>query len=102
MNSTIWRANKLLVVLAVALLLPQSAVCAGDSPAGKHVLYNGIELPEPWPPRAEDFPNDPQRPPYLASPPEVIPIDVGRQLFVDDFLVEKGHAQTHVPSARVS
>jgi hypothetical protein len=26
--------------------------------------------------------------PYLAHPPEVIPIDVGRQLFVDDFLVE--------------
>jgi len=29
------------------------------------------------------------RPPYIVSPPEVIPIDVGRQLFVDDFLIEK-------------
>jgi hypothetical protein len=28
-------------------------------------------------------------PPYLAHPPDVIPIDVGRQLFVDDFLIEK-------------
>ncbi len=27
--------------------------------------------------------------PYLQSPPSVIPIDVGRQLFVDDFLIEK-------------
>ncbi|WP_460908802.1 hypothetical protein, partial [Spirosoma areae] len=26
--------------------------------------------------------------PYLKNPPAVIPIDVGRQLFVDDFLVE--------------
>ena len=28
-------------------------------------------------------------PPYLADPPPVIPIDVGRQLFVDDFLIEE-------------
>lgn len=93
MKSTVWRAGKLLVVLTIALLLPQPAACAGDAPTGKppatHVLYNGIELSEPWPPRAEDFPNDPQRPPYLVSPPQVIPIDVGRQLFVDDFLVEE-------------
>jgi len=26
--------------------------------------------------------------PYLEKPPKVIPIDVGRQLFVDDFLIE--------------
>ena len=31
----------------------------------------------------------PERPPYLASPPEVIRIDTGRQLFVDDFLIEE-------------
>jgi hypothetical protein len=29
------------------------------------------------------------RPPYLTDPPAVIPIDVGRQLFIDDFLVEE-------------
>lgn len=56
---------------------------------GERILYNGIELPETWPPRAKDFAADPQRPPYLAAPPKVIPIDVGRQLFVDDFLVEQ-------------
>ena len=26
--------------------------------------------------------------PYLKQPPKTIPIDVGRQLFVDDFLIE--------------
>lgn len=52
-------------------------------------LYNGIVLPETWPPRniAED-PPAPIPVPYLANPPAVIPIDVGRQLFVDDFLIE--------------
>ena len=30
----------------------------------------------------------PLLPPYLVSPSEVIPIDVGRQLFVDDFLIK--------------
>lgn len=51
------------------------------------VLYNGIRLGSPWPPRLK-YPNEqPIVPPYLGSPPDVIPIDVGRQLFVDDFLV---------------
>jgi len=51
-------------------------------------LYNGITLGSPWPPRRR-YPDEyPIRPPYLAAPPEVIPIDVGRQLFVDDFLVD--------------
>src|SRR5690554_4543816 len=27
--------------------------------------------------------------PYLSNPPEIIPINVGRQLFVDNFLVEQ-------------
>ena len=27
--------------------------------------------------------------PYLESPPSIIPIDIGRQLFVDDFLIEQ-------------
>ena len=53
------------------------------------VLYNGIRLPEQWPPRMRKLPDGPTTPPYLVHPPEVIPIDVGRQLFVDDFLVEE-------------
>ena len=54
------------------------------------LLYNGIQLPDEWPPR--DMKPDTYTPmpvPYLQYPPEVIPIDVGRQLFVDDFLIEK-------------
>ena len=56
-------------------------------PQGR-TLYNGIRLPSPWPPRVQTLTREPMSPPYLAAPPQVIPIDVGRQLFVDDFLVE--------------
>ena len=52
-------------------------------------LYNGIELPANWPPRVQQLSRNPITPPYLASPPNVIPIDVGRQLFVDDFLIQE-------------
>src|SRR5512139_3043910 len=51
------------------------------------VLYNGIRLSSPWPPPDYVLTLEPPKAPYLASPPEVIPIDVGRQLFVDDFLI---------------
>lgn len=52
-------------------------------------LYNGIHLPSDWPPRTQRVSYDPPPvPPYLKNPPEVIPIDVGRQLFVDHFLIE--------------
>ncbi len=56
----------------------------------KEKLYNGIELPDEWPPKnfSHDS-NEPMPVPYLDSPPGNIPIDVGRQFFVDDFLVEK-------------
>ena len=69
-------------------LLPALASEPGE------VLYNGIVLPSEWPPghvQMQDF-NDQKvlpEPPYLKSPPEIIPIDVGRQMFVDDFLIEK-------------
>ncbi|MBI5395403.1 MAG: glycosyl hydrolase family 32 [Verrucomicrobia bacterium] len=69
-------------------LLIALVVLTGPSAVAGETLYNGIQLPAEWPPRAADFPNDPVTPPYLTSPPAVIPIDVGRQLFVDDFLIE--------------
>jgi MYXO-CTERM domain-containing protein len=53
------------------------------------LLYNGIVLPSPWPPNPTTLPTDPVTPYYLVHPPSVIPIDVGRQLFVDDFLVSQ-------------
>lgn len=69
---------------------------AARSPAGKpwsenrgERLYNGIVLPEEWPPQTI-HPHDtaPMPVPYLTWRPAVVPIDVGRQLFVDDFLIE--------------
>jgi hypothetical protein len=50
-------------------------------------LYNNIEIPEQWPPNRPPS-RDPMPVPYLEKPPSVIPIDCGRQLFVDDFLIE--------------
>ena len=56
----------------------------------RETLYNGITLPDSWPPRATvQSSRDPIPAPYLANPPRVIPIDLGRQLFVDDFLIEE-------------
>ena len=53
-------------------------------------LYNGIVLPSEWPPRIDAKNQAPLKAPYLEREhiPAVIPIDVGRQLFVDDFLIE--------------
>jgi len=55
----------------------------------EEVLYNGIKLPKQWPPRVEQRTRKPLPAPYLEHPPAVISIDVGRQLFVDDFLIER-------------
>ncbi|MBT3378783.1 MAG: glycosyl hydrolase family 32 [Lentisphaerae bacterium] len=55
---------------------------------GMTVTYNGIRLPEQWPPLPDALPLEPSRPPYLVKPPAVIPIDVGRQLLIDGFLIE--------------
>jgi len=51
-------------------------------------LFNGITLPDQWPGEIKKLTRDPMRVPYLENPLEVIPIDFGRQLFVDDFLIE--------------
>jgi hypothetical protein len=78
-------------VLGAVILLALPAVQGVTAAGPGEVLYNGIVLPQEWPPRPDDFPTsvekDPVLPPYLASPPDVIAIDVGRQLFVDDFLI---------------
>ena len=51
---------------------------------------SGITVSRPWPPqRKERLDDQPMSVPYLESRPEVIPIDQGRQLLVDDFLIEK-------------
>jgi len=72
----------------VGILVCPSFIRAAET---GETLYNGIVLPREWPPRLPDFPTSVEKapvvPPYLVSPPEVISVDLGRQLFVDDFLV---------------
>ena len=78
-------AGKIVSTDAKLLLLANKAT--GPKP---EKLYNGIELPDVWPPRFRDPASDEPMPvPYLRKPPKAIPIDLGRQLFVDDFLIEK-------------
>ena len=48
-------------------------------------LYNNIILEDGF----REEPSDTQNVPYLINPPEIIDINVGRQLFVDDFLIEE-------------
>lgn len=53
-------------------------------------LHNGIVLPEQWPPTIIDDGKRREMPlPYIEEKPTVIPINLGRQLFVDDFLIAK-------------
>ena len=54
------------------------------------VLYIGIQLPEQWPPRYAEPDSAALMPvPYLENKPSVIPVNVGRQLFVDNFLISE-------------
>jgi hypothetical protein len=70
---------------------PSGTIVAGfepvRAPGGGELLYNGIRLPKEWPP-AGAWSDGEMPAPYLINPPKRISIDVGRQLFVDDFLVE--------------
>ena len=68
------------------VLIAMAMICSPGLPAGE-TLYNGIELPDAWPPNLKTFPSN-DAPPYLEQPPGVISIDVGRQLFFDEFLIE--------------
>lgn len=82
------------LLLACSLVTILGAPVLVAEPSGvptEEVLHNGIVLPPTWPPRRtwDDLQDKPADPPYLKNPPAVIPIDVGRQLFVDDFLVQQ-------------
>ena len=48
------------------------------------ILYNSIMFDS----ECINKPNDFEHIEYLENPPEIIDISVGRQLFVDDFLIE--------------
>ncbi len=84
-----------------------AGVLAESPSENGEVLYNGITIPRQWPPRYEpnssgEWYPDGKRPmpvPYLTKKPSVINISVGRQLFVDDFLIASGDFQReyHMP-----
>lgn len=63
-------------------------------------LHNGIVLPGEWPPR-NAFAKAPveMQVPYLDKKPEAIPVNNGRQLFVDDFLINQTNLERtfHTP-----
>jgi hypothetical protein len=75
---------QIFLIFAASLSLFGAVASAGET------LSNGIRLPDVWPPKQKELSREPLSvPPYLVTPPAVIPIDVGRQLLVDDFLIEQ-------------
>ena len=89
---------------AAACALPARAL---TQTRDRETLYNGVVLPLPWPPARVPPTGVLERPPYLITPPAVIDVDIGRQLFVDDFLIEESglhrefHAATYHPASPI-
>lgn len=86
----------ILVVLGMMVL----ASCEQAPQTDDRILYNGIVLPEQWPPVYEEPLSATAMPvPYLDNKPSVIPVNVGRQLFVDDFLISESDMEmiVHTP-----
>ncbi|MHC5139247.1 MAG: hypothetical protein ACYSOF_05085, partial [Planctomycetota bacterium] len=73
---------------SISAAIAAGGTCSVSPPPTGEVLYNGIVLPQTWPPQYGSVPYTPMPVPYLTNPPATVPIDVGRQLFVDDFLVD--------------
>ncbi len=87
--------SKTLSLAAAAGIGLMAAAQAGET------LPNGIVLPEIWPPETIDpASRDPMPVPYLDNPPETIPINTGRQLLVDDFLIEETSLEREFHPAR--
>lgn len=78
---------RFVLLISLSTGTAQAVAPTGSDPGGE-LLYNGIRLPRNWPPAGLDSTSRAVPVvPYLAQRPEVVPIDVGRQLFVDDFLI---------------
>ncbi len=90
------------MLVATPYLAAAAAAHGPEGPASDApVLYNGIALPSEWPPRYTTVPTrEPMMVPYLHTIPDVIPIDVGRQLFVDDYLIEPSTLTRRYHSAK--
>lgn len=101
----VFRLRSLVVLLGMrevrrgTVALPRSSWKDNDGER----LYNGIVLPRAWPPSDSIEPSrEPQRVPWLEPDaiPARLPIDVGRQLFVDDFLIESTDLEREYHLAR--
>ena len=82
---------RIVFLVLIGLVVIGSQAFAQSGIVKKEVLYNGIELSSPWPPlrTAKEMKSlEPMAVPYLKTRPRLIPIDLGRQLFMDDFLIE--------------
>ena len=87
MGSRTTPALLLASVLALTTKPQMGMTSSIECPEGHVVTYNGICLPVAFPPR-QNYSRDVPHPPYLHRSPPLINITVGRQLFVDDFLVQ--------------
>lgn len=79
-------------------------VCADQAPAqdssGKLTLSNGVVVSDAWPPARNKETERKEMPvPYLEDQQELIPVNLGRQLFVDDFLIKSTNlvSVSHTP-----
>jgi hypothetical protein len=100
LRSTVTR-RRFIASVATAFAAPHAGRAQVST---REVLYNGITLAAPWPPDDRMLSASPRTPPYLIDRPRVVDIDVGRQLFVDDFLIEEStltrtfHQATYHPA----
>jgi hypothetical protein len=83
------RMVKILIFLGIFLPDFVFSQLRSDNP-WSGVLHNGIKLPSEWPPRyVEPLLPEEMPVPYLKTKPACITTNLGRQLFVDDFLVSE-------------
>jgi hypothetical protein len=82
----------LVIAVSIILLTHLSSIAqtSKNQDTGNGVLYNGIKLPSEWPPRYKlPVIRKEMIIPYLTNVPKIIPVNIGRQLFVDSFLINK-------------
>lgn len=88
------------ILIIVGIVVFYNLQTIAQQPIKTKVLSNGIEMPDIWPPAHNNEDEcKPMPVPYLEKPPKVIPVNVGRQLFVDNFLIEKTNllSVSHTP-----
>lgn len=83
--------NRSHLLACTGLVILHSLIgCRVETVPAEHALYNGIVIPDQWPPRYAEPDTAAVMPvPYLDNKPLVIPVNVGRQLFVDNFLISE-------------